>query len=121
MPYYYTDPNLYVGLMSSFNHRIAIDLQIIIGTNIPKDEFGNMLKSSLFNSKVPQLSLYFKQCNDKRSQTPEFHPYASALGTWSQPVTHKEKDSLHSGLKLAYQEFVDIYEQHLSQTNAASP
>lgn len=121
VPYYYTDPNLYVGLMNSFNHRIAIDLQPIIGTSIPRDEFGNMLKSSLFNLKVPQLSLYFKQCNDKRSQTPEFHPFASALSAWSQPVTHNEKDNLHKGLKLAYQEFVDIYEQHLSVAIVVPP
>ena len=50
------------------------------------------------------------------SQTTGFHPHASALATWSQPIDHNEKDEIHSGLKLAYQELVNIYENNYLQT-----
>lgn len=119
-PYYFTDPSLYIGLINSFNHRIAIELQSIIGTNIPKDQFSNLLKSGPFNSRAPQISLYFGKCNEKRSQTTGFHPYASALGAWAQSISHNEKDEIHNGLKLAYQEFVNIYENHLSSGSGST-
>ena len=116
VPYYYTDPSLYVGLINSFNHRVAIALKQVVGSTIPDDEFGNMLCSRDFTTQVPQVVLYFDQCNELRNRTTGFHPYASALGTWSQTVTHREKENLHSGLKLAYQEFVDSYQTFLEIT-----
>jgi retron-type reverse transcriptase len=108
VPYYHTDPNLYVGLINSFNHRLAIAGQQILGLSVPHDQFDNMLKSAGFSSALPQTSLHFGQCNSRRHQTPGFHPYARALGTWSQPVGHKEKEKIHQGLKGAYQELVDL-------------
>lgn len=109
VPFYYTDPNLYVGLINSFNHRVAIALKTVFSSKIPDNEFDNMLRSQPFTAQVPQLASSFKQCNDLRNQTPGFHPYASALGTWSQSVNHKQKDTIHKSLVLAYAEFVDKY------------
>ena len=80
-----------------------------------------MLKSSQFSSAAPQISISFGKCNEKRSQTPGFHPYASALATWSQPIDHEDKDKIHDGLKLAYQEFVNIYEKHLFSRSSTTP
>jgi hypothetical protein len=118
--HYNTDPSLYVGLINSFNHRITIELQPIIGINLPKEQFGNMLQHGQFSAKAPEISLYFGKCNNKRSQTTGFHPYASALGAWSQTVTYKEKEEIHNGLKMAYQEFINIYENHLATSTGIS-
>jgi retron-type reverse transcriptase len=113
VPYYYTDASLYIGLINSFNHRVAIALKGVVGSNVPDNQFDNMLRSHDFTSHVPQVALYFRECNELRNRTTGFHPYASVLGTWSQLVTHKEKDRLHKGLKLAYQEFVSTYQTFL--------
>jgi retron-type reverse transcriptase len=113
VPYYFTDPSLYIGLINSFNHRIAIALKPVVGSTIPNDQFGNMLRASEFTSQVPQVALYFGQCNRLRNRTPGFHPYASALSAWAQPILHPEKDNLNAGLKLAYQEFVSAYQKKL--------
>lgn len=113
VPYYYTDPSLYIGLINSFNHRIAIALKQVLDSGVPDDQLGNMLKSREFTSRVPQVALYFSKCNNLRNETTGVHPYASALGTWSQPVSHPDKDELHKGLRLAYQEFVKIYQVFL--------
>lgn len=113
VPYYETDPDLYVGFMNSFNHRVAIALQGVVGSAVPWDQFDNMLRCNQFTSSVPQVALYFKRCNELRNRTAGFHPWATALGTWAQPVHHREKENLHKGLKLAYQEFVTVYESHL--------
>lgn len=114
--YYSTDPSLYIGLINSFNHRITIALKPVTNSSIPDDQLGNMLNSQGYKTKVPQIALYFGQCNDTRNQTTGFHPFASALGTWSQTLTHKQKEALHNGLKLAYQEFVAEYEKYLGIT-----
>jgi hypothetical protein len=113
IPYYFTDPSLYIGLINSFNHRIAISLKQVVNSTIPDDQLDNMMKSREYTTNVPQIALYFGQCNAIRNRTTGFHPFASALGTWSQLVSHPEKENLHRGLKLAYQEFVTIYENHL--------
>jgi retron-type reverse transcriptase len=113
IPYFYTDPSLYIGLMNSFNHRIAIALKPVVGSSIPNDEFGNMMRSNDFRNSVPQVALYFQKCNDLRNQTTGFHPFDSAVDTWSTTVDHKTKNNLHKGLKLAYQEFVTFYEENL--------
>jgi retron-type reverse transcriptase len=112
-PYYYTDPSLYIGFINSFNHRISILLKKYLKLTIPNEEYGNILKSQEFNNNVPQVSLYFTMCNDLRNQTSGFHPFASALGTWSQPISHKKKKEVHKGLKLAYQEFVNYLQSCL--------
>jgi hypothetical protein len=116
LPYYHTDPSLYVGLINSFNHRIAIALKPVAGSTVPDERFDNMLHSQEYKTKFPQIALYFAECNELRNRTPGFHPYATALGTWSQPVKHPEKETLHKGLKLAYQEFVDTYQAFLNIT-----
>jgi len=113
VPYYHTDPDLYVGFINSFNHRVAIALQPILGSTVPRDEFDNMLRSTKFKAGVPQVALYFGLCNDIRNRTSGFHPWASALGTWAQPLDHNKKDDLNRGLKLAYQEFVTVYESNM--------
>jgi hypothetical protein len=113
VPYYYTDPSLYIGLINSFNHRVAISLKQVVNSTIPDEQFDNMLRSREFTTRVPQVALSFGQCNVLRNQTTGFHPYASALGTWSETVTHKEKEALHTGLKLAYREFVNSYQTYL--------
>lgn len=115
-PYYYTDPSLYLGLINSFNHRVAIALKPVVGSRVPNPQFDNMLRSSEFKTEVPQASLYFAKCNSIRNQMSGFHPYASALGTWARVATHKEKERLHKGLKLAYQEFADKYQAYLGIT-----
>jgi len=116
VPYYYTDPSLYIGLINSFNHRVAIALKRVVGSTVPDNQFDNMLRSREFTTRVPQVVLYFGQCNELRNRTTGFHPYASALGTWSQTVTHEEKENLHRGLKLAYREFVNSYQTFLGIT-----
>lgn len=116
IPYYYTDPSLYVGLINSFNHRIAIALKLLLGSGIPNDQFGNMLKSNEFKTGSPQIALYFHNCNEMRNRTKGFHPFSSALGTWSRDVDHNDKETLHKGLKLAYQEFVTLYQAHFGIT-----
>ena len=113
VPYYHTDPDLYVGFMNSFNHRVAIALQPILGSTVPRDQFDNMLRSTEFKTRVPQVALYFERCNELRNRTRGFHPWASALGSWAPPVEHPEKEKLHKGLKLAYQEFVAVCQSHM--------
>jgi len=112
VPYYHTDPDRYVGFINSFNHRVAVALQPVLGSQVPRGQFDNMLSSSEFKGGVPQVALYFGLCNDIRNRTSGFHPWATALGTWAQPLDHAKKEELHRGLKLAYQEFVTVYQSH---------
>jgi hypothetical protein len=72
-----------------------------------------MVQSTDFRARVPQVCLYFAKCNDLRNQMSGFHPYASALRSWARVATYKEKEQIHNGLKLAYQEFVTVYETYL--------
>jgi len=105
---YDTDPNSFNNYLDSFNQVIAIRVsETLEGESIPKNEYGNILKSLKKNYGI--IAAHFSRCHELRSGNLVSHAFDKSLGDWSQNVTHREKDKLVQGISAAYQQFVDAF------------
>lgn len=100
-----TDPMIFVESIDNFNHVLAICLtEQLLGLSIPRDEYSNMIGAIRNTYEV--VSVHFRRCHELRSNSSGPHPWASSLATWSQDITHKDKEEVISGLRLAYGELL---------------
>jgi Reverse transcriptase (RNA-dependent DNA polymerase) len=114
MRYQATDPVAFVMSIDNFNQMVAIQIsEKIDGKQIPKDEYGNIL--SAMNKNHGIISAHFQQCHKIRSYSKGAHAWATSLGSWSQDITHLQKDLLIRDLRAAYQQCVNIFAVHLQR------
>ncbi len=106
-----TDPVAFVASIDNFNQVVAIKVsETIDGRNIPRDEYGNMLRA--MSSTHGLISAHFLDCHELRSRSQGPHAWATSLGTWSQDVSHHRKEQLRQNLRAAYQQFAEVFAVH---------
>jgi retron-type reverse transcriptase len=106
--YHDTDPVAFVTSIDNFNQVAAIKVsEIIDGLYIPRDSYGNILHA--MNARHSIISTHFLNCHELRSQSQGPHAWATSLGTWSQDISHRQKENLIQNLRAAYQQLIDVY------------
>ncbi len=106
-----TDPVALVTSIDNFNQLAAIKVsETIDGRNIPPDQYGNILRA--MNATHGIIAVHFLDCHELRSRSRGAHAWATSLGTWSQDVSHPEKERLIRNLRAAYQQFVELFAVH---------
>ncbi|NWJ97429.1 MAG: hypothetical protein HXX20_16720 [Chloroflexi bacterium] len=108
------DPTMCITSLDNFNQIIAISLNEVftIQPNIPRDQYGNLLKAGPFVKDYGEIAVHFFNCHEIRSSSRGAHAWATSLGAWSQDVTHKQKEQLIEKLRISYQCFVDKFARH---------
>jgi len=106
-----TDPVAFATSIDNFNQVAAIKIsEAIDNRRIPRDEYGNILSG--MNAAHGIIAAHFLDCHELRSRSRGPHAWATSLGTWSQDVSHRQKEQLIQNLRAAYQQFVEVFAVH---------
>jgi hypothetical protein len=108
MRYHDTDPVTFITSIDNFNQIIAIVIsEKVDAKKIPRDDYSNIVNSMLAKHIV--IASVFINCHELRSKSRGPHAWATSLGNWSIEVDHRKKNEIVKKLKIAYQEFINLF------------
>lgn len=120
---YYSGKNHWLQYINSFNQILFYSIQShlakhklpgLVTLENKKGElisFGNLLqKNNQFEINYPEISLAFRNCNDRRNKIPASHPYETKTKSRTLHLKSTEQESIRKELSIAYSKIITLYE-----------